>query len=702
MEAFQRLPPHPIVLRLLEQAQEEAGIRFDQLQVRLYDEVEATPDALEAYIKQLIDYGLLEYDLGVSGIDPDWDQHLTPLLHTLVRARVPHLSSLVDTLQHLRALSQRFGSAEAPARQAILSEAYDAFRAVCMRIHKAADLPADERLPMDVWIAKKQQERADETATAEGREDSSPKEETEDQPFRHQSATHFSFKPEQLFYEDTTRSLTPTVDQKALTDWVTTLHDFLSEVSFFQAYEDERASMSHYFRDHYPEGDDVRLLTFYEDYYRDIKKPAAEAQKKEDTAKENTTPDEPPEILPAIQARRSLMKQWQKQLEEHLRSEAHEAHEVSLDIDVLRRINNELAINTENTNPNSYGSFVQFYATADARGEDRLMGVLNGVFPGYGKMMSRFMHIFDSSVLDEVRDWNRSVMGDDALFIEDCDASYFNANLHPPLLPFEVRMPGGHNSLPVHQQLPITDFVVRYLPDSSALALIHRPSGKRAYPFDLGFQGHGGRSQLFQLLEKFTYAEYRSFRAVINVANAVWHPAAGAPSSPETSLSSAKEVIILPRLTLGGKIVVQRKTWLVPYEHLPAREAQASDADYFLRVRAWQQTQGIPDHVFVYVNTYDNRPKEGDEASEQRLRKLRRDDYKPQFISLANPLLVQLFEKLVKKIPHQMKIEEMLPGGEQMLRQQQQRYVSEWVVQWYTATPLDPSVHSTNYAYESL
>ena len=87
--------------------------------------------------------------------------------------------------------------------------------------------------------------------------------------------------------------------------------------------------------------------------------------------------------------------------------------------------------------------------------------------------------------------------------IEGTDASYFNANLHPPLMPYEIWTPGGHNSVKEANQLPITDFCIRYEVESDELCLIHKLSGKQALVFNLGFQTLTSRSELFQLLGTF-------------------------------------------------------------------------------------------------------------------------------------------------------------------------------------------------------
>ena len=60
------------------------------------------------------------------------------------------------------------------------------------------------------------------------------------------------------------------------------------------------------------------------------------------------------------------------------------------------------------------------------------------------------------------------------------------------------------------------------------------------------------------------------------------------------------------------------------------------------------------------------------------------DDCKPQYLSFRNPLLVTLFEKLLVRVPRVLRIEEMLPGSDQLLMCAGKKRVAELVLQWYT------------------
>ncbi len=290
-------------------------------------------------------------------------------------------------------------------------------------------------------------------------------------------------------------------------------------------------------------------------------------------------------------------------------------------------------------------------------------------------MLSRFLHIFDDRVTEVQRKWNNDTNNDEAIFIEDCDASYFNANLHPPLMPYEIWMPGGHNTLPENRQIPITDLEVVYDNKEEELILKHKPTAKKAYVFDLGFQGHMGRSQLFQLLEKFSKAEYLSTRPIINVVNMTLKN----NKEKQKEQDKNSEITILPRIIYEDQVIIQRKTWNIPKLLVPERQPQETDFQYYFKINKWRKEHKMPDEVFVFINMdrWNNNP------DPELTKKLTRDDYKPQYIDFRNPLLVSLFEKLVVKAPSMLKIQEMLPNSKQMLKIDGERYVSEFMVQWY-------------------
>jgi hypothetical protein len=233
-------------------------------------------------------------------------------------------------------------------------------------------------------------------------------------------------------------------------------------------------------------------------------------------------------------------------------------------------------------------------------------------------------------------------------------------------MPYEVWMPGSQNTLPPDRQVPITDIHILRSPESGELEL--RYQDRPLQVFDLGFQGSGGRSELFQLLSRFNDV---CFFGATRVSDAV---------SPqrENKEESGDKVVFLPRVVFEDRLVLRRKTWLFPVKALPVRDPQETDWDYFRKVHQWRKQNHLPDHVFVNVM----RGRSFDNLDEDARAKLGRDDYKPQYIHFCNPLLIRLFEKLAGKTPSTLTVSEMLPAPDDLLQLGGKPHVTEFVVQW--------------------
>jgi hypothetical protein len=654
IESFQRLPAQPALDLFLELARaKREGIRYQELVQTIIDNeyVDASVAEIEAYINQLIEYGFLEFNIGVSGIDPDWDLKLGAKLGPMAEP-LPMIRELLATLEQVRRLSRQYEKATVEDRHRILEAAYSQFKAICLKLHAAAGLPEEERSAAPE--PKRSRTEQDDAAA-----------ERKDNVFKHHTTTYFYFKPELMFYEDARVSMAPELDEKTLFDLVSVLDQLLQEMRAFERHLDERDQMFYYFVEKYGKTASVDVITFYEDYYREFKKPDQESNPN-------------PMMIPRMMERHERNKAWLNRLAKTIKEQMTErAEEIRLSYEQIKRTDQaRLANGDRSENGCSYGAFIQLFSERNESGEEKWMAVLKASFPGHGKMISRFLHVFDESITEDLRQWNQPRHGED-LFVEDCDASFFNANIHPPLMPWEIRTPNGQNSLPEEKQIPVTELQVRVDEKNDRLQLIHQPSQKPIHVFDLGFQGHRGRSPLFHLLANFTPAEYLFCQPVINVINHCYRQRA---EQKEDHTERRPRIWTVPRTVYENRIILQRKTWFVPHERLPYRTSSESRWSYFCRLNEWRREQELPEEVFVYVTT----PQEMEMLKPEALDRIGRDDYKPQYISFKNPFLVNLFEKLIARVPSVLRIEEMLPSSQQLLTLGQRRYVTEFVIQWYT------------------
>lgn len=269
--------------------------------------------------------------------------------------------------------------------------------------------------------------------------------------------------------------------------------------------------------------------------------------------------------------------------------------------------------------------------------------------------MGRFLHLFPETITKALKDWNLELMGD-LLWIENTDASLYNPNAHPPLIPYEIKMPGSQNNLMPTQQIPVSELIIRLDSESGQLILVHLPTGRRAFIFDMGFEAPESRSPLYQMLLAFSY-QIPSQSVLANIVN-------------HHFLKKTKpDITQLPRIEIGNHLIIQRRSWLVPKHLIPIKPPAEKESYYFLRINAWRIENHIPPKVFITVN------QQVEKGSSQR-----KDDYKPQYIDFESPLFVQLFHKSIKKVEVELKIEEVLPFPAERIGTQS--FVSEYLVQW--------------------
>lgn len=662
IESFQRMKRSPI-LDIFHQiaSEQKEGVVYAELIRYFVDQavVDAAEEEICNYLDQLISYGFFEFNFGVSGIDPDWDinlcRHLDPL-----GLNIPLVKMVTDALRKIRQMAVQYSLASADKRLIILDSAFDIFKSACFQLHQAAGLPAKD-WPASTGRANQHQKPRN------------PQRMEKKESFQHRGSTYFYFRPENLFYEDTALNISPTLQEKTVVDIIQCLHDLLQSLRQFRGNAEEHERMTRYFLDTYGQSAQVDLLHYYENYFRDEKKPG----ERRGAISEPPGNNHKPASNRRIQKRREYLKQWQSQLEATLYQNNETAsHRFYLSQAQIGEINHQIPLESEKNlycAPSSYGAFLQFFREKDDCGRFKLFAVVNATFPGFGKMLSRFLHLFDPQITDELRRSNIK-LSRSSLLIENSDASFFNANLHPPLMPLEIWMPGSQNTLSPDNQIAVTDLVVTYNQEQNRLQLIHNPTQKTAYVFDLGFQGHGGRSPLFQLLEKFSLTEYLSPHFAVN--------AAVQAASRESIDHEKNKITIIPRVVFENRLILHRQTWHFPKSSLPKRQPGESEWAYFDRVNSWRLIHHLPDEVFVYAI---NRT-QATLLKPEELNQLKRDDYKPQYICFSNPFLIRLWEKLCERTPRFLWVEEMLPTSRQLLSIDQKEIVTEFMIQWYSNT----------------
>ena len=648
VESFQKIPKDP-VLELFEQILlEKQGLYPKEFVSILLEAVDADEEQMYGYIHQLVQYGFLEIDWEISGLDAFWDLKLLEKLKTCPNSKTVQVC--LNGLQKTRDLCVEYEKSSLDSRRTLIDQIYDTILDTCMDLHKLAGLPEIER----------RMARGEKIEDKESSEEPNEEEE-KDEAFEGKASTYFYFKKENVIYEDSAISSPVKFPKDELLEITKACDRFQSEMNIFEGFITERRRLKNYFLEKYSPDSKVSVLDFYEAYYRDLKLPQLEKQQEAKKAQAEGKKIEvsKDELVIELEDKRDA---WLKKFKDKVRSES-DCYKLSTDD--LHEIN-EGKNHTEPEIPgsSSYGVFAQtFYENG------KLKAMLNIPSGGFGKCFSRFLHLFDESFITDLKKANREFSKDE-LAIENCDSSFFNANLHPPLFDREIKTPGSQNGLSKDHWVSVTDLYFCLSTDQKRIELRNKKDGKIAYVYDLGFQVFDTRSQLYQLLGNFTRMRFRLFFHIQNIINA---------KGADEACLKGEEIWQMPRIEIDERLIIQRKTWLVPNAKFPSLDPGEDLSAWSIRIDNWRRTWNMPEQVFVSITG----ARELDRLPEEQRKKLSKDDYKPQYISFSSPISLRVLEKMAQKAPFSLKIEEMLPSPEQMLSFNDGKHVSELLIQWF-------------------
>lgn len=549
-------------------------------------QIEATPEEAEAYLDKIIEIGLLRFATGIGEQDADWDLPFRRLLDAMDD---DHARQASELLGELRGLTERYTDAAVGERERMVEQMHARVAAAV----ESMEIKARTRRDMP-------------------------------------------------FYEDATSAaqarvpLTPPVRRAmdGFTDWVR----MTSRVAWPRG---EQATMRHFFDDFYGSAKAVPLLVFYEDFYREHFKAHVE---KEARQRNGQPPEEgEPKYNVANPFELDFVKRLsvaREALGESIRrrwAEGVDAEEITV---TTADVEDALA-GVENTSDvcRSMDAFSCLLPPASEEAPARLLIQGSSYTTGFGKYFSRFLYMLPDDMQEQVRRENAGLTDD--LLAEICGDAQFNANLHPPLLRWEISYPTGESGA-AEQQLRSSDIVVEPDPeDANALRLTHAPTGSRVVPVDLGFLNPRMRPPLYQLLSRFTppatfspmvpeSPDPRPAPASGEASTEASPAAAASPhdgvhsesqpdgcdeaegaareASPEAAVAEAApapqpepKIQVRPRIMFEDTLVLARRRWLVPGALFPQREPHESAADFFLRASRWRAEHDIPETSFVRV-----------------------------------------------------------------------------------------------------
>jgi len=616
LEVFQRISKDEVLEKIIDHLQVYAISKFSTLTDLLEVVVDASKEELQNYLLNCINSGLLEVDLGLSGIDPDWPSSLYDILLKSFQKDIPiKIKILLDTLSEMNKTVSNYNEVDFNDKIHLLTAGYQ----VLQNCLNSLSIPSD--------FEKKEDRKKP-----------------------------ITIKQEHVFVEDTTNSIEIKFNKSHINVIGNLLFNLHQSIDILDIKFSEKHAMYAYFNKKYVNIDKIPLLKFHEDYCRDIKATDHSTQSKEfkDSQSEqlnNFVKNNKNEMEKKIQL-------WKEFVWKGINYDSKGTKDIKIDQNLINKANEAAGINIDREKKRSVASFLHL----PLKNNTFDYAVVNSVFSGYGKMYSRFLHLFPKEVTESLRKHNQAKQPTNAIFAELQDGSFHNANIHPPLLEYEIRIPGGHKSLPEEQQILVSDIDIIIDRSKEDLSLICKKTNKIIYPFDLGFQGTAGRSRLFNLLNTFSYANYNATVLLTNYIN-----------SKIFNSNIDQDFTAFPRIFYEEKICLQRKTWVIKLDKIPIKERNESDSEYFYSIHEWRKKLHLPDCVFIRLKP-NVIPLKQD-------KKIEGDDYKPQFLDFCSPLFISLFEKLMKKSANYIQMEEMLPNGEELVTTPDGSYVTEFYLQ---------------------
>ncbi|XEC96271.1 lantibiotic dehydratase [Paenibacillus tarimensis] len=344
--------------------------------------------------------------------------------------------------------------------------------------------------------------------------------------------------------------------------------------------------------------------------------------------------------------------------------------EVELDRKVLARFAERIPEPIRNR-PLSHDFFLQWARNGQG---DRF--IVNQAYFGYLTFFSRFLEHADDTELESLRRYLQQVFGGGSAIAEISGVYGFNANLHPPLAPYELEFPALAPGRPPQETVGTVrweSLQLRYDEATERVVLDHPELGRLNALF---------LSSLIPML-------------IPNIVSLLMNNFSNAPLPDnwfrfaEEKLTDAQRDTIrcYPRLTIGS-VVLQRRKWLVPRGRLPLRQPQENDFDYFCRLREWKKELNLPDKVFFrFMPMHDGenpilqRLNAGAGSAEE-LPDIDFTELKPQYMDFDNPMCAKLFGKMTAAGTLGIGLEEMMPGPEELtLYADGRAYVSEFVVE---------------------
>ena len=432
-EIFQRLEINPVLELLQECFEKQPVIVYEELVNNLVSnvELEATKEEVETYIDKLIGIGFIRFKIGIPEQMVDWQE---PLIEILKNTGIKNAGQICGFLEKIQSIVKDYEINSVEERVKNLGEITITLESAFKDLNITANIRSN--LPL---------------------------------------------------YEDATAYCSVSVNENNIKEIENSLFSFIHKSQKLSYPRAEHANMRHFFNNYYNDtSKEISLLQFYEDYYREHLKSHLEKQQKFQYKKDAEELKDYDlmnpfkiDLIKEIQTANKnismlISKKW---------LEFPDNPEINISRDEYNlATENVKEIDQHNL---SVSLFSQFIQEGSDHSKNKLLLTGGHYLSGFGKYFSRFLYLFDPEVIEGIYEANSNTNGE--ILAEISGDANFNANLHPPLLKYEISYPTSEIGL-AEIPLKCTDIIVERDPsDTNRLRLKDITRKCYVIPLDLGF-----------------------------------------------------------------------------------------------------------------------------------------------------------------------------------------------------------------------
>lgn len=283
---------------------------------------------------------------------------------------------------------------------------------------------------------------------------------------------------------------------------------------------------------------------------------------------------------------------------------------------------------------NNDGPFGLHLQPADANWEKV---VINQITNAHGANISRFLQVLPKTYSDQLRRYiHRRFPG--MLVADTKDASVHNINNYPNLADYLIDCAGRSDQPPSCRCLPLND--IWAYPDAKQGLVLKDKKDRKIRIINFSMENKNRCSSLVRFLDVFDPTDPGGYRIFLTEINRFFR----------SKLTRDKPVVI-PRLTYGEQITLQRKTWLVSKEQLTAvLPENTSPAEAYLELQRWRRLHRIPEEGFIKISPCASKTPA-------------HDHHKPQYIDFTSSVFLLLLRQLLRKAGPIIEITEMWPDS---------------------------------------